>query len=140
MPSGRIHDRITIISLPLVALGGYLLNVEGINFIILLTAHLFASFMFNGDLDLESSPYYRWWIFRFIWKPYQKLIPHRSILSHGIIIGTLVRLLYLAPVIIPIMLYFGFNPIEIAQTKEFMFTVIGLELGSALHTIADYTL
>lgn len=31
-----------------------------------------------------------------LWRPYSAIIPHRSILSHGLIIGTLIRLAYLS--------------------------------------------
>lgn len=50
--------------------------------------------MFNGDLDIKSRPYNRWLLFKYIWLPYRKLFNHRSIWTHGIIIGTIVRIIY----------------------------------------------
>jgi uncharacterized metal-binding protein len=56
---------------------------------------LFSGLIFGPDLDLYSFHYKRWGIFRGLWKPYQKAIKHRSIWSHGPIVGTVGRILYL---------------------------------------------
>ena len=57
---------------------------------------LFAGFACAGDLDLDSSEYRRWGPLRFIWWPYRVIVPHRSWISHGLIMGGLIRALYLA--------------------------------------------
>ena len=49
----------------------------------------------SPDLDTKSICLSRWGIFKPIWLPYRKLIAHRSILSHGLIIGSILRILYL---------------------------------------------
>ena len=94
--------------------------------------------MFNGDLDTVSKPYNRWWLFKMIWIPYQLMFTHRSIWTHGIIIGTVIRLIYIC--IIPLFIIYLHHDLNIIFTlnKEILIPIlIGLELGSAIHTIAD---
>ena len=141
MPQGKIHDIITAVATPVVVWGAYHITKEVKTTVIITSLFLFASLMFNGDLDILSSPYNRWWIFKFIWIPYQKIFHHRSIYTHGLILGTIVRILYLS--IIPIViLYFQHDLSFIKSINLHMAIIIfiGLELGSALHTIADYTI
>jgi uncharacterized metal-binding protein len=56
---------------------------------------LVSGLIFGPDLDLYSFHYKRWGIFRYLWRPYQQAIKHRSIWSHGPIVGTIGRILYL---------------------------------------------
>jgi len=95
MPSGRTHDQITLWSLPLVA--GVAAIGTGSGGLALLTAggFLFSGMMFGPDLDIQSRQYKRWGMLRWIWLPYRQAVRHRSLLSHGPIIGTLGRVLYL---------------------------------------------
>jgi uncharacterized metal-binding protein len=95
MPNGNTHDAITFALVPLTYLGAemYWDGNHAIS-IIATGAMLFAGLMFGPDLDLQSRPYKRWGPLRFIWKPYQVAMPHRSSLSHGPILGTLVRIVY----------------------------------------------
>lgn len=55
-----------------------------------------SGLIFGPDLDLHSFHYKRWGKLRCLWRPYQQAIKHRSIWSHGPIIGTLGRVLYLS--------------------------------------------
>jgi len=141
MPNGKTHDKISIITAPVVLGVSYYItdNIE-LTGIIFLT-YLFSSFMFNGDLDTNSRPYNRWWLFKMIWIPYQLMFHHRSVFTHGIIIGTVVRLLYLC--IIPLSIYYfqtgNIHINEIIDLEILLYVFIGLELGSAVHTISDYT-
>ena len=57
-------------------------------------ATIFAGLMFGPDLDLYSKQYKRWGPLRFIWYPYMVAISHRSRLSHGLMLGTVFRVLY----------------------------------------------
>jgi uncharacterized metal-binding protein len=56
---------------------------------------LFSGLIFGPDLDLYSFHYKRWGKLRWLWQPYQQAIKHRSIWSHGPIVGTLGRIFYL---------------------------------------------
>jgi uncharacterized metal-binding protein len=57
---------------------------------------LFSGLIFGPDLDLYSFHYKRWGMLRWLWQPYQKAIKHRSIWSHGPIVGTIGRIVYLS--------------------------------------------
>jgi uncharacterized metal-binding protein len=138
MPNGSTHDIITVAIAPVVAGVAYFATKDLKTTAIILVAYLFASLMFNGDLDTNSRPYNRWFIFKMIWIPYQLLFEHRSVFTHGLIIGTVIRVVYVG--LIPlIVLYFKGN-LEIIRNIDYNLLVlvfIGLESGSALHTISD---
>lgn len=135
MPSGRTHDIITAATTPIVGVVTWQI-ADLKTGLILMFAYLFASLMFNGDLDTESRPIKRWWIFKWIWYPYKEMIPHRSIWSHGVIVGTLVRILYLAPLGVLIWGFFGFQPFDVNWYRVLL-VLIGLELGNTVHTVSD---
>ena len=95
MPNGNTHDAITFTLVPLTYLSAEMYwNGDHTISVIVTAAMLFAGLMFGPDLDLQSSPYKRWGPLRFIWKPYQVALPHRSTLSHGPILGTAIRIVY----------------------------------------------
>lgn len=138
MPNGKTHDIITLVVTPVIAYGTYHLTKDYKITGIILLAYLFASFMFNGDLDTNSAPYNRWWLLKMIWIPYQEMFYHRSIFSHGLIIGTIIRIVYIG--IIPfLIIYFtnGNNILAYINWQLLILLFIGLEIGSALHTISD---
>lgn len=138
MPSGKTHDIVTIVLTPIIIGVSYYMNLDFISVSIIVTTFLFSGFMFNGDLDIPSRPFYRWKIFRMIWIPYQDLFSHRSIWTHGIIIGTVVRLIYLSPVIGICLYGLNINPFIDPYLRETILVFIGLELGSMSHSIMDY--
>ena len=136
MPDGRTHDAISVVFLPILVTILYFIGLSLIPMIIISVAYLFASFMFNGDLDIQSKPYNRWLILKWIWLPYRSMISHRSILSHGIIIGTIVRLIYIGIIPLIFMYLYGFD-FTILYDMNVLYALIGLECGSTLHTISD---
>ncbi len=156
MPSGRTHDRVTLWSVPWITLGTLILTREGNLALIVASAFLFSGLLFSPDLDLRSRPFQRWGWFRFIWIPYQKMLSHRSTLSHGVIIGTIVRLIYLFTIVLLVamlgvaiaQLIFGFDwnwqtffqlvfNWIILNPKSAIALVVGLELGAISHILAD---
>ena len=98
MPNARTHDAITLVS----AVGADSLYARvtphpDLRMVVLFTAtYLFAGYACAGDLDLDSREFRRWGLLRFIWLPYRTLVPHRSWVSHGLLFGGLIRVLYLA--------------------------------------------
>lgn len=96
MPSGRVHDAVTVITaaaaVPTVAwwCPSPDWTVTGIG----IGAYLFSGLALSPDLDVRSRAYRRWGMFRFFWLPYQLLIPHRHWLSHSWLFGPLLRALY----------------------------------------------
>ena len=82
--------------------------------------------------------------FKYLVKPYGLAIPHRSILSHGPIIGTAGRLVY---ILVPLWLlaqaclamgYCFTNWISrLVATESFWWVVLGLAIVDTLHTVMD---
>jgi uncharacterized metal-binding protein len=100
LPNARTHDIINLIT----AAGGNAAYFAfapkpDVTLAALFTgAYLFAGYACAGDLDLDSKEYRRWGRLRFLWWPYKKLVPHRSPISHGLLLGGIVRALYLSVV------------------------------------------
>ncbi len=94
MPSGRTHDSITLWGLPIVTGTAWFYSGNPTIAIITAGSYLFAGLMFGPDLDIYSHQYKRWGPLRWLWLPYRKMLRHRSIFSHGFILGTIGRLLY----------------------------------------------
>src|SRR5438445_8337661 len=92
MPDARTHDFITIVTAAAGAPAALNMNLPDMrppNAIVLLGAYLASGLLFSPDLDLHSSPYRRWRKLRWLWLPYQKLVPHRSWASHSLFFGPL---------------------------------------------------
>ncbi len=158
MPSGVTHDRITIWILPWIVGVTYSLTRNGELTLILSGGYFFSGMMFGPDLDIHSLQYKRWGIIRGIWLPYRKFLKHRSIFSHGFIIGTCVRSVYLFLIIACISIFvvaiaqliFGFtwNWQDFAQLQlsllinkypqETIALFIGLEIGAMSHSVSDW--
>ncbi len=156
MASGKNHDRITLICLPLLA-GMSLATTKNTDLTFwLASSFLFSGLMFGPDLDIHSQQYLRWGWLRWLWKPYQKSIRHRSLLSHGPIIGTILRLLYIGLWWgLIVFLYLNLRRSTGHQTwsdqqllifcrrffvnhqLQLLAAVIGLELGAMSHYLAD---
>lgn len=157
MPSGRTHDRITLWSLPLVAGTGLILTRSGNLTLLMSGGFLFSGLMFGPDLDIHSRQYLRWGWLRWIWIPYQRSLGHRSFLSHGPVVGTLLRVAYLAGMIGWVVVLgttvallgwnIQLNWLQVRQTAEQalqdysaegFFLFIGLELGAMSHSLSDW--
>ena len=96
MPSGKTHDFITLLlAAPTFALAWGMTRSLALAAVVT-AATLFGGLMFGPDLDIQSRQYTRWGPLRFIWWPYKVVFRHRSRLTHGIILGTLIRVLYFA--------------------------------------------
>ena len=94
MPSGKTHDLITIALAVPVFMGTYAAASDGTIAGVVTAAFLFGGLMFGPDLDTVSKQYSRWLILRFLWFPYRSFFKHRSRWSHGMIFGTLLRVVY----------------------------------------------
>jgi uncharacterized metal-binding protein len=167
MPGARVHDAITVVTgLALAPIGysallslGLPAEVATRGTAILVGAHLLSGIMFSPDLDLDSAIDDRWGIFFWIWRPYMWLVPHRSrLLSHGLVIAPLLRLLYfyLTVVLLLIASAWLLARVGIAlpdlhirlgdallglmhnHPRETQAFVAGFITGSAAHSIADW--
>jgi len=95
MPSGKVHDAITVLTTVAAVPVWYVVSPDRdpLPLALVAGAYLFSGFYFSDDLDTRSLAYKRWGPLRFLWWPYQKLVPHRSWVSHGLA-GPLLRVLY----------------------------------------------
>lgn len=157
MPSGRTHDRITMYALPFVA-GVTFWQTRSSNATLLVAGgFLFGGLMFGPDLDIYSVQFQRWGFLRWIWLPYQKSLRHRSFFSHGPIIGTTLRVLYLggllailAIVILAIAekvwnIAFSWQDLGgtvgrslTSYSTEYISLFLGFELGAMSHSLSDW--
>ncbi len=109
MGSYKTHDRVTIYSAVLLAPLSFwtakqyspvlweqpLTTTPLATTLLVVGAYLFSGLWLSNDLDIDSRIYRRWGPLRWLWYPYQKLVSHRSWLSHGFAIGPLGRMVYL---------------------------------------------
>ena len=147
----------TLWSLPLIA-GGTLYTTARADLAFWVSGgFLVSGLIFGPDLDLYSFHYKRWGKLRWLWKPYQKAIKHRSIWSHGPIIGTVGRILYLGLWVgLGGLFYLGIAQLAGAKTYTgqeligivkhsiesnfpvYLATFCGLELGAMSHYSSDW--
>ena len=146
MASGRDHDRATCIScVPFGLLLGMLLG--GWCWLIGAVAFLLGGLWLSPDLDTRSNALRRWGPLAVLWWPYRRLLPHRSIWSHGPLVGTLGRVgLLLAWLCLLLAVNpgtswnAGFNVMHRwlqTQPQQVLAMVLGLEGSVWLHLILD---
>jgi uncharacterized metal-binding protein len=162
MPSGKTHDAVTFFfAAPIFAAAWKVTENIPVS-VLVAAAFLFGGLMFGPDLDTMSKQYTRWSIFRFLWFPYQAFFKHRSRWSHGLIFGTLIRIVYFMGILtlfsflgafafsaytggtLPNLIEFTESWTEIgefarANFGEHVFPAlfVGLWLGAASHTFTD---
>lgn len=89
------------------------------------------------DLNSGSKSYKKWGILRYLWKPYQLLIGHRSWLSHSGPISYTLRFLYL---FIPFFAVMSFLQLKLDNAVPYMVLFyIGGCISDTLHTLLDKT-
>ncbi|MDJ0733874.1 MAG: metal-binding protein [Nostocaceae cyanobacterium] len=158
MPSGRTHDRITLWALPWVAGVTFWQTNSGNLTLLVAGGFLFGGLMFGPDLDIYSRHFQRWGWLRFIWLPYQASLRHRSFLSHGPIIGTTLRVIYLC-CLVGMVAILGLLVVEklgnvalnwqsmgntmgrslAFYATEFLALFLGMELGAMSHSLSDWS-
>jgi len=97
MPSGKAHDTITLTAAAASGPLWWHFAPEPKDWtagVVYLGALLFSGLALSPVLDLDSSVYRRWGVFRWLWWPYQRLVRHRSWISHSFLFGPLLRTLY----------------------------------------------
>lgn len=125
-------------------------------------AFLFGGMVFGPDLDTKSKPYSRWGTFRFLWLPYRKFFKHRSRFTHGLVFGSLFRVVYFVGVVtlVAYMIAYAwtaFSDDAVPDIRGFaaawrtvadmahkylgenflLLSFVGIWLGAASHTFSD---
>ena len=161
MPSGKVHDKLTVVTAAAAIPVWWLASPvkDWLALVIALGAYIFSGFWLSDDLDTNSVSYKRWGAFRWLWWPYQKLVPHRSWVSHGLGVGPLIRVLYFLVMLWALIRCVGWLltragvPINrdallmdawqhtwawtLAHPTWALWGVIGLVLGGVTHSVAD---
>lgn len=158
MPSGKNHDRITFFCLPCLVPMALILTHKLLLTFLITGSFLFSGLMFGPDLDIYSIQFKRWGPLRWLWLPYQKILAHRSFFSHGFIIGTTIRIIYLCSFILLCAIFtvailqfiWGFDwnwqkfvissfvSLIGIYRQEAIAILVGLELGAMSHYLADW--
>ena len=152
MASGQSHDRATwALALPFGALWWPWLGLAGAA--IAAVSFLAGGLLLSPDLDTRSRALKRWGPLGWIWRPYRTLIPHRSLFSHGPLIGTGLRLTWL--ITIAMVVWFGLTalpgwlyptpseglPVVLQWVRQhprpLLAVLLGLETSVWLHLILD---
>ncbi len=96
MPGYRVHDFLTVAAAAALVPGYYALapRPDAPAAALLAGSCLLSGLLFSPDLDLPSHPHRRWGHAGCLWWPYQWTVPHRSWISHSLIVGPLLRLAY----------------------------------------------
>ena len=149
MASGLEHDKsIKQFAGPFALLISLLLGIQ--SGLISGTTFLIGGLWLSPDLDTYSVALKRWGILQGLWWPYQKIIPHRSIFSHGPFVGTTLRVSYLFA--LSTLLLFIIKPLELTilhnsanyiidlikqNPTNTLSALLGLEASAWLHLIKD---
>ena len=143
---GRRHDQsIWILSLPLgIAVGLVLGWTAGLS---AAASCLAGGLWLSPDLDTRSNALRRWGPLGFLWWPYRLLIPHRSLWSHGPVLGTTARLGVLlswclivtlaVPALSPALLLTTLQQLMRIYPREVIALLVGLEGSAWIHLILD---
>ena len=107
MPSGKVHVAITLSTLSGVIAPWVLVNAGGNEYAYI--AGCATGVLITPDLDVNGGMYSHYlirkvsrpaqFLWRLFWTPYALLVPHRHLVSHFPLIGTMVRIGYIFLVI-----------------------------------------
>lgn len=143
MPNDSTHRTIgTVIAVSTIGVGIATNHIP--ESIIIAGGILLGDLLFSPDLDLgeiQTKPFKRWRLFRFIWIPYAQLIRHRSILSHSGPFSATLRILYFLIFILPIFYFIGLDKMQafMVHYQYWLFMLwLGLIISDTAHTTADY--
>ncbi|MFY8149583.1 MAG: DUF2227 family putative metal-binding protein [Prochlorococcaceae cyanobacterium] len=149
MASGSVHDRTTcLLSLPYGLLWWPWLGPLGAGGAAL--AFLVGGLWLSPDLDTRSNATRRWGWLRWLWWPYRRGLSHRSLLSHSPLLGSGLRLLYVAAWLgllswllhplgtpPPAALLQGAHRLWQEQRPPLLAALLGVEASSWLHLLQD---
>lgn len=128
MPGHKVHDTSTLICACLTL---FLWSKVEYWYIVGIGV-LFGGLLCSPDLDTKSRVLNRWGPLKLYWLPYCWCVNHRSLVSHGPILGTLFRVIYLLPVWALIYPHVG--------PDIFISFVVGMEISALLHILLDHCL
>ena len=101
MPGHRVHDALTVAAAAALVPAYYGLahRPDAASAAILAGSCLVSGILFSPDLDLPSRSRRRWGPAGALWAPYERSVAHRSWVSHSIVVGPILRLVYFLAVV-----------------------------------------
>ena len=149
MASGRHPDRATwVLGLPFALLWWPWLGPSGaigggLGFLI-------GGLLLSPDLDTRSNATRRWGALNLLWWPYRRTLSHRSLFSHSPLLGSSLRLAYLAAMVLLMsacLQPMGAPPPQAVlrhaiqlwhqHTPVILRAAVGIEASSWLHLVQD---
>lgn len=126
MPNSKTHNFAT--GILLIWTSPIILNyfINGRLEILFFSTGLALTFYINPDLDLVENR--KWSLWKIYWFPYGKLISHRSIVSHGFILSTIIRFFYL---------FWWTLFIDWVPINFIIWMITGMIISDSVHTIMD---
>ncbi len=160
MPQTHVHDRITLITAGLLTPVFLAIPSDNrwISWGVLEGSYLLSGLLFSNDLDVMATEYRRWGPLRWLWLPYAQMVLHRSWLSHGLMVGPLLRLLYFV-LVVDLLVVLGATAAGVGgvggwewigrwhkfwadlvreHPRHFVEAAVGFVLGGAAHSIPDW--
>jgi uncharacterized metal-binding protein len=132
MPNGDFHRATTLIG-AVVAPAGMITAGTDVGSSVAVGVGFLVGLVVHPDLDLNTrlpkKPVKLLW--RLLWYPYSRLVPHRSRISHFPFFGTLIRAMYIG---IPLFFLGSLIGVEV-RTLPYIF--LGLCLSDLLHIFFD---
>jgi uncharacterized metal-binding protein len=148
VPDARTHDAVGLATAPVVGAAVEAWAGGGLG-LLACAAHVWGTLMLSPDLDLDSAIDNRWGPLRFVWIPYTKALPHRSVFSHSGV-SVFLRLGYLLAVFEVGLLLAGLagalSPAAVngalwaaaqAHPYHLAAVAVGLFTSDLFHTLAD---
>ncbi|MEA3294453.1 MAG: DUF2227 family putative metal-binding protein [Euryarchaeota archaeon] len=138
MPSDKIHTKINLLMLVIILTIMFMVGLKDVQLVtIFVLTYLFATYFLSPDLDIDSTPYKRWGVFRVLWYPYKTLIKHGGI-SHHPIAGPISILLNLFIILLPLLVFAKvILGIQSISTEIVGVIIIGCLLPIEIHIITD---
>lgn len=155
MASGRTHGKITLALTIPAGILGYMAG--DITTGLVAASGCFAGLFIDPDLDVDRITRSErrviktvglvGWLWHILWWPYAKVIPHRHPLSHWPLLGTALRLVYLAGLVLLVLFgletVFGWGVPLLATLMAvprplWLAGLGGLALSDAGHWVTDY--
>lgn len=149
MAMGRSHDRATgLLALPFGLIWWPWQGAAGC--LAASLGFLLGGLWLSPDLDTRSNASRRWGPLQRLWWPYRRLLRHRSLLSHGPLVGSAGRLLDLAALLLGLcllaqplgapstpQLLAGLRDLWLERQPLLIAALVGLEASAWLHLIQD---
>ena len=147
MSAGPLHLRMTTLALGSALAATVAAMLVPLPLILIGAAGcLVGEVLLSPDLDHPAgcNALRRWSVLRWVWRPYQQVVRHRSPWSHWPVLGTAGRLAYLAvPAFGVGALVYGEAVVPLialaweVHWREIVAAVVGVEVSAVLHLIGD---